>query len=119
MADNDSILDITKRQLGLDPEDDSFDVEIVMHINSVFSILQHLGVGPTNGFAIVGRDEVWSAFIGADQLNTVRTYMGQKVRLIFDPPSTGPLIEAMERQVAQMEWRLNANAEEVKWDARQ
>lgn len=114
--DNDSILDTTKRQLGLDPEDDSFDIEIIMHINSIFFVLQQLGVGPVLGFSIIDRSDLWSAFVGADQINAVRTYMGLKVRLIFDPPTTGPATEAMERQASQMEWRLNVHMEGVKWE---
>jgi hypothetical protein len=119
MEDNESILDSTKRQLGLDPEDDSFDSEIIMHINSVFFVLTQLGVGPTNGFAILGRGEKWVDFMGAAHINAVRTYMGLKVKLIFDPPSTGPLVAAMESQANQMEWRLNVYSEEVKWVTQQ
>ncbi len=114
--DNDSILDVTKRQLGLDPEDTSFDLEIITHINSIFFILQQLGVGPSSGFSIIDRDDKWSTFVGEDQINAVRTYMGLRVKLIFDPPPTGPSTEAMERQAAQMEWRLNVHMEGVKWE---
>jgi len=119
MVDNESILDATKRQLGLDPEDESFDVEIMIHINSTFFTLTHLGVGPKPGFSIMGRGEKWSDFIGLDQIAAVKSYMGLKVRLIFDPPATGPATEAMERQTEQMEWRLNAHMEEVKWETLQ
>jgi len=112
-----SILDTTKRQLGLDPEDDSFDIEIITHINSIFFVLQQLGVGPVNGYSIENRSEMWSDFIGVEQISAVKTYMGLKVRLIFDPPSTGPLNQAMENQVNQLEWRLNVHMEGVKWDA--
>lgn len=116
MAVNDSILDVTKRQLGLDPEDPSFDLEIIPHINSIFFVLQQLGVGPSTGFSIIDRTETWSEFIGAEQIHAVRSYMGLRVKLIFDPPPTGPATEAMERQASQMEWRLNVHMEGVKWD---
>jgi hypothetical protein len=119
MEVNDSILDTTKLQVKIDPEDDSYDVELTMHINSIFFILTQLGVGPKSGFSISGKEEQWSEFIGPDQINAVRTYMGLKVKLIFDPPATGPATEAMERQAEQMEWRLNLQMEEVKWDAQQ
>jgi hypothetical protein len=119
MAVSDGILDTTKLQLQLDPEDDSYDAEIVIHINSIFFILTQLGVGPVSGFSILGRDEKWSEFIEKDQINAVRSYMGLKVKLLFDPPATGPATEAMERQAEQMEWRLNMHMEEVKWDAAQ
>lgn len=116
---DESVLDSTKRMLGLDPEDDSFDLEIIMHINSIFFVLHQLGVGPENGFSISDRTTTWSEFIGVEQINAVKTYMGLRVRLIFDPPATGPLNEAMQRQAEQMEWRLNVHMEGVKWGAMQ
>lgn len=114
--DNDSILDVTKRQLGLDPEDATFDLDIITHINSIFFVLQQLGVGPSSGFSIVDKDDKWTTFIGEDQINAVKSYMGLRVRLLFDPPPTGPSTEAMERQASQMEWRLNVHMEGVKWE---
>lgn len=115
MVNTDSILDTVKSQLFLDPEDDSADVELILHINSTFFVLQQLGVGPAAGFMIADRNATWSDFIGAENINAVKTYMGLKVRLIFDPPQTGPLAEAMERQAGQLEWRLNVHMEGVKW----
>ena len=117
--DNDNILETTKRICGVDPEDDSFDLEIITHINSTFFVLQQLGVGPVNGFFVADGTELWSEFAGAEQINAVRTYMGLKVKLIFDPPPTGPTTEAMERQAGQLEWRLNIHMEGVKWEEQQ
>lgn len=111
-----SILDTTKRLCGIEPDDTDYDIEIVAHINSIFFVLQQLGVGPAAGFMILGKDEKWSQFIGTEQMNAVISYMGLRVRMLFDPPPTGPATEAMERQAGQLEWRLNIYAEGVKWD---
>ena len=110
---NDSILDVTKKLVGIEPEDTSFDLDIITHINSVFFTLQQLGVGPYTGFSIVDNTTSWSDFIGADQINAVKSYMGLRVRLLFDPPATSFAIEAMSRQAEQMEWRLNVHQEGV------
>lgn len=112
---NESILDTTKLQLGLDPEDDSYDTELISHINSTFFILNQLGVGPEAGYFITSRDNKWTEFVSADLIAAVVTYMGLKVRLIFDPPATGPATEAVERLAGQMEWRLNIQREGAKW----
>lgn len=117
VTDNDVILETTKRQCGIDVEDTSFDLEIMMHINSIFFVLQQLGVGPDNGFSLIDGTEKWSDFIGAESINAVRTLMGLRVRLLVDPPATGPATEAVERQISQLEFRLNVHMEEVKWDA--
>lgn len=107
----DSILDTTKLLLGIEPDDDSYDVELITHINSMFFVLQQLGVGPVTGFAITDNTQVWSEFIEEELINGVKTYMGMRVKLLFDTPATGPLTTALENQVAQMEWRLNMQME--------
>jgi hypothetical protein len=119
MADQDTILETTKRQCNIDSEDTSYDLEIITHINTVFFILQQLGIGPAMGFSLIDGTEKWSEFVGADGINAVRTYMGLRVKMLFDPPATGPATEAMERQAAQLEWRLNIHMEGVRWDAAQ
>lgn len=111
-----SILTSIKNTLGLDVSYTAFDEQIIMHINSAFSTLEQLGVGPVGGFAISDATAEWASFIGTDaRLNSVKTYVACKVRLVFDPPSTSYLITAMEKQVAEFEWRLNVTREEVIW----
>lgn len=112
----DSILRSTKKILGIDPDYTVFDLDIITHINTAFSTLNQLGVGPVNGFAIEDDSAVWSDYI-VDQLkfNAVKTYVHLRVRLIFDPPTTSYLINAFEKQVEQLEWRLNISREETDW----
>lgn len=109
-----SILNDTKKVLGLEPEYKAFDIDVLMHINSVFSTLDQLGVGPVGGFAISDDTTEWTAFIGNDpRLNSVKTYMFLKVRLLFDPPSTSYLITAAKEQAQELEWRLNVFRESM------
>lgn len=111
-----SILNSIKKNLGLDENYNAFDLDILMHINSVFSILEQLGVGPEGGFSIQDDTAVWDDFIDSDdRLNIVKTYMSLKVRLIFDPPSTSFAIESFQKQIDQYEWRLNVTAEGNSW----
>lgn len=105
----DSILTSIKKLLGIAPDYEHFDPDIIMHINSVFMILQQLGVGPAAGFYIIDEDATWYDFMPyAIQLEAVKTYMYMKVRLAFDPPASSAALQAMERQVSELEWRLNA-----------
>lgn len=108
----DSILNSVKKMLGLDADYDAFDTEIIIHINSVFMILQQLGVGPETGFAIADASTVWTDYIeNVVFLSLVKSYMYLKVRMLFDPPQNSALLEAMNSQIAEFEWRLNVNAE--------
>lgn len=109
----DSILTSIKQMLGLTETYQPFDAEITMHINSAFVVLSQLGVGPKKPFFIRGAEETWNDFFGTDyqKIEMVKSYMYLKVRLLYDPPSTGVLHEAMERQISEFEWRLNVQAE--------
>lgn len=116
MALESSILKSTKSALGIDAEYDHFDSEIVMFINSVFSTLTQLGLGPEVGFMIEDDTATWDAFIGTDpRLNLVKSYVYLRVRLLFDPPSTSYLIESMRTQIQELEWRLNVHREGESW----
>lgn len=107
-----SILTSIKKLLGPTEEDTQFDANIIMHINSVFSTLTQLGVGPNEGFSIADKKSVWSDFMEENpRLEAVKTYMYLRVKLVFDPPLSSALIASMERQIAELEWRLNVAAE--------
>ena len=108
----DSILDTTKKMLGLEASYDVFDVDITMHINSVFFTLNQLGIGPVLGFAIADNAAVWADYLGENLLlNSVKTYMFLRVKLLFDPPQNSFTIAAMERQIDKLEWQLNVYRE--------
>ena len=105
-----SILTSIKKMLGIDEEYTHFDADVIMHINSVLMILTQLGVGPAEGFMIEDDTSTWVDFIAeanAAQLHAVKSYIYMKVKLIFDPPLSSAVIESMNRQIAEFEWRLN------------
>lgn len=103
-----SILTSIKKFLGPTAEYEHFDPDIIMHINSVFMDLAQLGVGPSEGFTIEDDTSVWTDFFPEGKnLEAVKSYMNLRVKLLFDPPSSSAVIAAMERQIAQWEWRLN------------
>lgn len=115
MEISESILTSIKKLLGIDENYTHFDADIIMHINSVFSILTQMGVGPANGFSISGKDETWSAFI-TDKPNIfslVKSYVYMKVRLLFDPPLSSAAIESINRQISEFEWRLFVAADPI------
>ena len=104
-----SILTSIKKLLGIDEEYTHFDADIIMHINSVLMILTQLGVGPETGFVIEDDTSTWADFVpevNAAQLHAIKSYIYMKVKLMFDPPLSSAVIEAMNRQIAEFEWRL-------------
>lgn len=108
----DSILSSVKKMLGLTEEYDYFDPDIIMHINSVFMILNQLGVGPQNGFSISDKTSTWGEYLSDNSnLEAVKTYMYMKVRLMFDPPLSSAVTDAINRNISELEWRLNASVD--------
>ena len=112
----DSILNSVKKNLGIEASYTAFDHDVITHVNSVFSTLNQLGIGPEDGFMIEDDTAVWGDFIGVDpRLNNVKTYVYLRVRLLFDPPSTSYHVTAMKDQIQELEWRLNAFREDTAW----
>jgi hypothetical protein len=112
-----SVLTNVKKLVGLAEADTSFDLDIVTHINSIFSVLTQLGIGPADGFMIEDATPTWEDFLGGDSktLNAVKTYMYLRVRLLFDPPSTSFVIESLNKQIEELEVRMSIVREGDSW----
>lgn len=107
-----SILQTIKKMLGITADYDAFDTDVIVAINAVFLNLYQIGVGPQDYvFAITGPEEQWSDFTDNVDFEAVKAYIYLKVKLMFDPPTNSFTIEAIERQIAEYEWRLTLQAE--------
>ena len=111
----DRILESVKKVLGIAPEYIAFDQDIVMHINSAFSVLHQLGVGPGEPFMIEDETATWTEFLGTERgVNSVKSYVYLRVRLLFDPPATSFALGAMEKQIEELGWRISTYMEGVR-----
>lgn len=108
-----SILTSIKKLLGISEEYTHFDQDIIMHINSALFTLTQLGVGPSAGFSIDDAENVWDDFVDISRIEAVKTYVYLNVRLVFDPPTSSTVIDAMNRRLKELEWRLNAAVDPV------
>ena len=102
----DSILESIKKLLGIPKDYTAFDVDVIMHINTAFAILNQLGLGPEGGYGIEGYDDAWDDYIVSYNMSMIKTFIYLKVRLAFDPPSSTALIESMQRTLDELTWRL-------------
>lgn len=108
-----SILTSIKKLLGITEGYEHFDADIIMHINSVLMILTQMGVGPSDGFSIEDDTTTWFDYArDMTPIESVKTYMYLRVRLLFDPPSSSAVIESMNRAISELEWRLSLSAEQ-------
>lgn len=105
-----SILDSVKKMIGPSVSYDVFDPDLIMHINTAFFSLYQLGV-TDEPFVIIGSDETWSDFHSDSDLEAVKTYVGLKTRMYFDPPTNSSLISAINEQIKELEWRINVSVD--------
>lgn len=103
-----AILDDVKKLLGIPKEVTEFDTDILIHINSVLSVLEQLGVDRVS----VDATTSWSKYIPSDMnLEDIKTYVYLKVRLIFDPPTSSSGMQAVKDLASEFEWRIFAEAD--------
>ena len=105
------ILQDVKHQLGLLPNDTAFDTTIIIHINTIMMNLSQLGAIPEIGFELVTGEETWDELFADQRLNAIKSYMYLRVKLLFDPPPTGFVLSSLDRQILELEWRLNAEVD--------
>lgn len=112
MDQMESILTSIKKMLGIEADYTHFDPELILFINSALGVCFQIGVGPTDKpFVIEGADETWDDFINGDQIQTVKTYIFEKVKVVFDPPQSSAVLNAYKEDIKEFEWRGNVDAE--------
>lgn len=107
----DSILVSIRELSGPDGAYDAFDTDLLVSINSAFMILNQLGVGPEEPFVVTGTEETWSDFMPTGKMEAVKTYVQMYVKLHFDPPDNSFKVNILDKQLKELEWRLNVMAE--------
>lgn len=109
----DSILNTIKQMIGgAAAHDTVFDVDIITHINTAFMTLAQIGIGPSTGFRIKDDLDLWSDVITDERnLESVKSYIYIKVKLLFDPPASASIAETLKQQASEIEWRLSVEAE--------
>lgn len=105
----DSILNSVKKALGIEPDYTDFDPDILMHINAAIMTLRQLGVGPEEGYTVTSANDTFDDYLGEGSTETamVRTYLFYKTKIIFDPPASSTVMEALKEMIRETEWRLN------------
>lgn len=109
---DDSILNSVKDMIAGGAIHEHFDNELIMHINSVIATLRQIGIGPADGFSITDDSAVWSDLVGdSKMLDSVKSYVAFKVRMMFDPPTSSAVSEAIKENIKELEWRLGTTYE--------
>ena len=111
MSDNigsESILGSIKKLIGIEETETYFDSDIITGINSSFSTLNQIGIGPNDGFSISDNTKIWNDYsTDVRTLELVKSYVHLKTKLLFDPPSSSSIVEIINKEISEFEWRLN------------
>ena len=107
-----SILEDIKSLLGVQKDYTHFDKELIIHINSAIMVQSQLGLGPEGGYKIKDKTNIWTEYLGErDDLESAKTALFLRVKLAFDPPVTSYLQNLIQKQIEELEWRLNIQIE--------
>lgn len=98
-----TVLEDTKKALGIVPGYEAFDDQILMHINTCRMELTQLGAKCEDP---IEKTTGWEAFFGIDDMATIKSYIAMKVRLIFDPPSNSFVVTSYQKLIEEAAWRL-------------
>lgn len=108
----DSILNTIKKACNIAEDDTSFDTDLIMYTNSVFMNLSQIGMVQADNFSIADSSTTWDALLPEDDsLIAVQTYISLKVRTLFDPPASSAAMEAINKTIAELEWRINGKTD--------
>lgn len=112
---DESILNTIKKMIGIPEYDDHFDLDLIIHINSALFTLCQIGIGPSIGYSIQDETDEWEDFLvepfDSNKYESVKTYVYISVRLVFDPPQSSTAVEALNRRLSELEWRLNVKSD--------
>lgn len=105
---NDSVLDSVKKIIGISASNTDFDQDLIIHLNTVLFILSQMGIVKTDNFEVTDNTSKWSDILSSDQFNlfAVKSWTALKVRMLFDPPTSSILAEAINTNLKELEWRI-------------
>lgn len=110
---NRSILVDVRSMCNLEPDDDSFDNQLIPLINTQMMMAHQFGVGWESAY-VQDEELTWADWVEVpgEQLRAIKTWVGYNVLLAFDPPDNGTVLKAYQDMLAKIEWMLREKTEE-------
>lgn len=101
-----SILVDVRGICNLEPNDNSFDSQLIPLINSQLMVAHQFGVG--KNMFITGISDTWEDLLGEDgaKLAAIQSWLGFSVKLLFDPPDNSSVLKSYQDQIQKFEWML-------------
>lgn len=114
---DESILKSIKDLLGISESDEAFDQDVLININAIFSTLYQLGVGSKRYNYVVTEADTWYQvfYDFEDLIGFIKLYTYMKVKIVFDPPTNSSILDALNNQIKEIEWRITMQADPSKF----
>lgn len=106
-----SILTDVKAFVGIVEEDESFDKQIIMCINSVFSSLTQVLAGKDEHFYITDKSAQWEHYVSDYKIDWIKMNVCMNVKKMFDPPTNATVMQAINDVAAETQWRAYIDAD--------
>ena len=114
---NDNILASIKKMNNVLEDDKSFDQDLILYINSVLMVIMQEWHGMDHAFRLEDGTETWDDLLGDDvDYEGVKELIGLKVRLMFDPPTSSTVLQAINDQIKDLEWRMYVWKDNIRID---
>lgn len=110
-----NVLITIKELLGISDLNTSFDNDVTVYINTALLNLKQLGVIKSNSTITITTDTKWDDLIkdlkwdeniAKINLESIKTYLYLKSKIIFDPPTNPTVFNSFKETIKELEWRL-------------
>lgn len=110
-----SIITTIKKMLGIAEDYTPFDTELLFFINSAIMDLSQLGVCSSDFQITEDGNETWDDLLFDSSqnglLNGAQKFIYIKTRLVFDPPNSGYVTTALQKELDETTWRLRVQVD--------
>lgn len=109
---NNLILSDIKYYSGIQPDDPSFDGELLINVMSGIGVVKQLGVDPS--IFEVDSTTTWAAMypsISPSVLALVKNYLALYVRRVFDASGSGTISNVLKQREDELTWRIMEEVE--------
>lgn len=105
----DTVLADVRKILGGEMVPNNFDPQIIIHINTVLAISDQLS--DMLAKKVVDKDTVWEDIIpNIEENEAIKSYVGLKVKKMFDPPTSSVLMTSLDENIRELEWRIGVDS---------
>ena len=108
-----TIFSDVKKLLAVSEDDNSFDLDIEIAINTSLNALSQIGACDKDAQISANDETEWSTiFTDGPLMNMCKNYVYIKARSLFDPPTSSIVASALNSNLDEISWRIRIALED-------